>query len=170
MSKIIYGTNPVIELIKSSPEKIEEIWLFKKSLSGKKYQILEKAKKLGIPLKIFSKAFHPPGLPFGVNTQGVVAYLKEFDYADLEDIVKNWENRGEIPLVIVLDHIEDPQNLGSIIRSSAAGGVHGIVIPSRRSCEVTETVIKVSSGSAFKIPIAKVKNLKHAISFFKEIG
>ncbi|WP_038056174.1 23S rRNA (guanosine(2251)-2'-O)-methyltransferase RlmB [Thermodesulfobacterium hydrogeniphilum] len=169
MARIIYGINPVLEALKSHPELIEEIWLDKKTLLGKKYQILEKAKKLGISVKIISKSeFRPPKLGPHINTQGVVAYLTHFKYVDLEDIVRNWEKKKEIPLILILDEIEDPQNVGSIIRSADAGGVHGIVIPKIRSCEINETVIKVSSGSAFNIPIAKVTNLKHAISFFKE--
>jgi 23S rRNA (guanosine2251-2'-O)-methyltransferase len=169
MSKAIYGINAVLEALNSHPELIEEIWLNKTTLSGKKYQILEKAKKFGIPLKLISKPdFKPPKISPNTNTQGVVAYISEFIYADLEDIVKNWENKKENPLVIMLDEVEDPQNVGSIIRTADAGGVHGIVIPKLRACDINETVIKVSSGSAFNIPIAKVNNLKHAISFFKE--
>lgn len=169
MSKVIYGINSVLEALKSHPELIEEIWINKINLSGKKYQILEKAKKLGIPLKLFSKAeFRAPKVPSQANTQGVVAYLSNFPYSSLEDIVKNWEDKKEIPLVLILDELEDPQNVGSIIRSADAGGVHGIVIPKLRSCDINETVIKVSSGSAFNLPIAKVNNLKHAVSFFKE--
>jgi len=169
MSKVIYGVNAVLEALNSHPELIEEIWLNKTTLSGRKYQILEKAKKIGIPLKLISKPdFNPPKISPYINTQGVVAYISEFIYADLEDIVKNWENKKETPLVIMLDEVEDPQNVGSIIRTADAGGVHGIVIPKLRSCDINETVIKVSSGSAFNIPIAKVNNLKYAISFFKE--
>ncbi len=171
MSKIIWGINPVLEALKSSPELVEEIWIENKSLYGKKYQIVDKAKKLEIPLKLVSsEKFKPPKVPPQVNTQGVVAYLSEFVYHSLEEIVEKWEKKGEIPLVLFLDEVEDPQNLGSIIRSADAGGVHGIVIPKRRSCEITSTVIKVSSGSAFNLPIAKVTNLKHAITFFKEKG
>jgi 23S rRNA (guanosine2251-2'-O)-methyltransferase len=169
MSQIVYGINPVLEALKSHPELIEEIWIEKKTLSGKKYQILEKAQKLGIPLKMISKTnFNPPKVGSHVNTQGVVAYLSRFKYADLEEIVENWERKGEVPLVLILDEVEDPQNVGAIVRSADAAGVHGIVIPKMRSCEITETVIKVSSGSVFNLPIAKVTNLKHAISFFKE--
>ncbi|MDF2953209.1 MAG: tRNA G18 -methylase SpoU [Thermodesulfobacterium sp.] len=171
MSKIIYGINSVLEALKSHPELVEEIWLNKNTLSGRKYQIVEKAKKLGIPLKLVSKhRFNPPKISPQANTQGVVAYLSEFLYANLEDIVKNWENKKEIPLVLILDEVEDPQNVGSIIRSADAGGVHGIIIPKLRGCDINETVIKVSSGSAFNLPIVKINNIKHAISFFKEMG
>ncbi len=171
MSKVIYGVNSVLEALRSHPELVEEIWINKTTLTGKKYQIIEKAKKFGIPLKIISKSeFRPPKVSPHLNTQGVVAYLSNFLYADLEDIVKNWEEKNEVPLVLMLDELEDPQNVGSIIRSADAGGVHGIVIPKLRSCDINETVIKVSSGSAFNLPIAKVKNLKNAIAFFREKG
>jgi len=169
MSKIVYGINPVLEALKSSPHLIEQIWLHKQTLSGRKYQILEKAKKMNIPLKLISKnEFRPPKISPHINTQGVVAYIKDFPYSSLEEIVENWRKKKEIPLVVLLDEVEDPQNVGSIIRSADAGGVHGIVISKRRSCEINETVIKVSCGSAFNLPIAKVNNLKDAISFFKE--
>ncbi len=169
MSKIIYGINPVLEALKSSPHLIEQIWLQRKTLSGKKYQILEKAKKLNIPIKlIYKEEFRPPKISPHINTQGVIAYLKDFPYSTLEEIVRNWEEKKEIPLVLLLDEVEDPQNVGSIIRSADAGGVHGIVIPKRRSCEINETVIKISSGSVFNLPIVKVNNLKQAISFFKK--
>ncbi len=171
MSQVICGINPILEALKSYPELVEEIWIHKKSLSGRKYQILEKAKKLGIPVKLVSKTeFHPPKLSSKINTQGVVAYISGFKYADLEDIVENWEVKKETPLVLILDQVEDPQNVGSIVRTADAGGVHGIVIPKLRSCDINQTVIKVSSGSVFNIPIAKITNLKQAISFFKEKG
>jgi len=100
----------------------------------------------------------------------VVAYLSQFSYATLEDIEKNWKKKGEIPLVMVVDQVEDPQNLGSIVRTSDAAGVHGIVIPKHRSCEITGTVIKVSSGAVFNLPIVKVSNIKNALRFFKDKG
>ncbi|AIH03502.1 MAG: RNA methyltransferase, TrmH family, group 3 [Thermodesulfobacterium sp. 37_54] len=168
MTSFIYGINPVLEALKNNPQSIEKIWFDKNRLSGKKYQILEKAKKLGIPVKISEKL--PPKIPAHLNTQGVVAYLLTFNYADLEDIVANWEKRSEVPLVVMLDEVEDPHNVGAIIRSADASGVHGVVIPKVRACEVTETVAKVSAGAVFNLPIAKVTNLKHALQFFKEKG
>lgn len=168
MSPFIYGINPVLEALKTSPQLIEEIWIEKKALLGKKYQIVEKAKKLNIPLKITDSK--PPKVPPHVNTQGVVAYIKKFPYSTLEDIIKNWENKRDIPLVVILDELEDPHNVGAIIRTAEAAGAHGIIIPKVRSCEITETVIKASSGAAFNIPIVKVTNLKNTIEFFKEKG
>ncbi len=171
MSRVIWGINPLLEVLKNQPELIEEIVLEKKSLSGKKFQILEKAKALGIPVKIWSKgAFFPPKVPHDAHTQGVVAYLRTFEYAELEDIVALWETRGEDPLVIALDEVTDPQNVGSILRVADSAGVHGLIIPKHRACEITGTVIKVSAGSAFHLPIVRVTNLKEAISYFKERG
>lgn len=165
---VIYGINPVLEALKNSPQLIEEIWIERKTFSGKKYQIVEKAKKLNIPLKITD--VRPPKVPPHVNTQGVVAYIRDFPYAELEDVVKNWERGEEIPLVVVLDEVEDPHNVGAIIRTAEAVGAHGVIIPKVRSCEITETVVKASSGAVFNIPIVKVTNLKRAIEFLKERG
>ena len=171
MSKVIWGVNPLLEALEQAPDLIEEIILEKKTLSGKKYRILEKAKALGIPIKFWERdTFSPPKVPPKANTQGVVAYLREFNYAELEDIERNWLSRGEIALVLALDEVQDPQNVGSIIRLSDAFGVHGVIIPKHRACQVTGTVVKVSAGSAFNVPIARVKNLKEALEFFHEKG
>ena len=171
MSKVIWGINPLLAALESQPDLIEEIIIERKTLSGKKYRILEKAKAFGISVKFWEREpFSPPKVPPQVNTQGVVAYLREFDYAELEDIEALWLFRKEIPLVIALDEVQDPQNVGSILRVSDAFGVHGVIIPKHRACEITGTVIKVSAGSAFNIPIARVKNLKEALEFFQKRG
>jgi len=171
MSKVIWGVNPIFEALETNPDLIEEIIFEKKSLSGKKYRLLEKAKALGIPVKFWTKEpFSPPKVPPIANTQGVVAYLREFDYAELEDIERNYQTLGEKPLVLVLDEVMDPQNVGSILRAACAFGVHGVVIPKHRACEITGTVIKVSSGAAFKLPIVRINNLKTALTFFQERG
>ncbi|MGC8872506.1 MAG: 23S rRNA (guanosine(2251)-2'-O)-methyltransferase RlmB [Caldimicrobium sp.] len=171
MSKVIWGVNPLFEALKQAPDLIEEIIFEKKTLSGKKYRILEMAKALGIPIKFWERdTFSPPKVPTKANTQGVVAYLREFNYAELEDIERNWLSRGEIALVLALDEVQDPQNVGSLLRLSDAFGVHGVIIPKHRACQVTGTVVKVSAGSAFNVPIARVKNLKEALEFFQKRG
>lgn len=171
MSKIIWGVNPVLEALKSTPDLVEEIIIEKRQLKGKIYQILERAKKAGILVKVYTKEpFHPPKVPPHANTQGIVAYLREFPYVTLEDLVSNYQSLVETPLLLALDEVEDPQNFGSILRLADSAGVHGVIIPKHRSCQVTGTVIKVSSGSAFNVPIARVTNLKEALLFFKERG
>lgn len=169
MVEPVWGVNPVLELLKRKPEKVEEIYIDRKHLSGKVYQILERARKHNIPVKISSREnFSPPKIPPHVKTQGVVAYLREFPYASLEDIEERYIKAGEKPLIVMLDEIEDPQNVGAILRVSDAVGAHGVIIPKHRSCEITGTVIKVSAGSAFNIPIVKVTNLKEAILYFRK--
>ncbi len=169
MVEPIWGVNAVLEALKRKAEKIEEIYIDRKHLSGKVYQILERAKKFNIPVKISTKeTFSPPKIPPNVKTQGVVAYLSEFPYASLEEIEERFTKAKEKALIVMLDEIEDPQNVGAILRVSDAVGAHGIIIPKHRGCEITGTVVKVSAGSAFNIPIAKVKNLKEAINFFSK--
>ncbi|MFN3568334.1 MAG: 23S rRNA (guanosine(2251)-2'-O)-methyltransferase RlmB [Caldimicrobium sp.] len=171
MSKVIWGINPLLEVLKTQPHLIEEIIFEKKTFSGKKFQILEKAKKLNIPIKFYIKEpFCPPKVPKEANTQGVVAYLKEFHYASLEEIEERWVKKQELPLVVALDEVVDPQNVGSILRVSDALGAHGVILQKHRACEITSTVIKVSSGSAFHLPVVQVKNLKEAINFFSKKG
>jgi len=100
--------------------------------------------------------------------QGFIAESVDFKYATLEDLMAN--TKDETPFFVLLDGIEDPHNLGAIIRSCECAGVHGIVIPKNRACLVNETVIRVSTGAIANIPICMVTNLKEAIDFFKEKG
>ncbi len=169
MSKPIWGINPVLEAIKSSPEKIEEIIILKANLRGKIHRIIEQAKKYGIPTKIKSN-FQPPKVPKEAVTQGVVAYLLEYPYVDLLELKKKWEDTCEKPLVVIADGITDPQNLGSLIRSSEAAGAHGLIIPKRRSATITGAVVKASAGALLHLPVVKVSNLVQAISWLKEQG
>jgi len=169
MSKVIWGINAVLEALKTHPDLIEEIVIQKSELKGRLFQILERAKKEGISVKVYVREpFSPPKVPPQAHTQGVVAYLQEFPYASLEEIEKNYSLKGEPALLIALDEVEDPQNVGAILRVANAAGAHGLIIPKHRACEITGTVIKVSSGSAFNIPIAKVTNLKEALWYFSQ--
>ena len=100
--------------------------------------------------------------------QGYIAESVDFDYCSLEDILKRAEEKNENPFIVLLDGIEDPHNFGAIIRSCECAGVHGIVIPKNRACQVNETVIRTSTGAITNMLIAKVTNLKDAINFFKD--
>lgn len=100
--------------------------------------------------------------------QGYIAESVDFNYSSLEDILKKAEEKNENPFIVLLDGIEDPHNFGAIIRSCECAGVHGIVIPKNRACQVNETVIRTSTGAITNMLIAKVTNLKDAISFFKD--
>ncbi|WP_047834837.1 23S rRNA (guanosine(2251)-2'-O)-methyltransferase RlmB, partial [Robinsoniella sp. RHS] len=102
--------------------------------------------------------------------QGVIAYAAAYEYAEVEDILKIAEEKGEPPFLILLDNIEDPHNLGAIIRTANLAGAHGIIIPKRRAVGLTATVAKTSAGAINYTPVAKVTNLAKTIEELKEKG
>ena len=101
------------------------------------------------------------------NSQGLLAEIENFAYANLEDVLGRIQGDG---LILVLDHLEDPHNLGAIIRTALCGGVHAVVIPDDRSVRVNQTVLKVSAGSAFHLPVIKVKNIAQTLEKLKDKG
>ncbi len=169
MSEVIWGINPVLEALQARPEDIEEIWIDKDRLRGRVYRVLDLARKKGVSLRV-KKKFFPPKVPQDAVTQGVVAYLREFAYVDLQTLASRWEARGEPPLVVVADEITDPQNLGSLIRSAEAAGAHGLIIPKHRSAGVTGVVVKASAGAMLHLPVARVTNLVQALKWLKKAG
>ena len=104
------------------------------------------------------------------NNQGVIAIVPPFDYCDVEDILQDAKNKNEDPFVVILDGIEDPHNLGSIIRTAETAGVHGIIIPKRRAAQVNSTVNKVSAGAVEHMKIARVNNINETIKYLKDEG
>ena len=102
--------------------------------------------------------------------QGVAAYIEKFSYAQLDDILAVAEARGEAPFIIALDGVEDPHNLGALIRTAEAAGVHGIIIPARRSAGVTPAAVKVSAGAAAHIAVAQVPNLVQTLKILQKKG
>ena len=102
------------------------------------------------------------------NSQGVVASVTDYKYYDIEDILEDANNKHEKPFILVLDKIEDPHNLGAIIRTAECMGVHGIIIQKRNACQVTDTVEKVSAGACSYVKIARVTNITDAIRKLKE--
>ncbi len=169
MSKVIWGINPVLEALKSRPHSLEEILIAKGQIKGKLHRIVELAQKNNVPFKLQSR-FNPAKVPKGATTQGVVAYLRTFDYVELPELLKRALHKGDLPLVVVADGITDPQNLGALIRSAEAAGAHGLIIPKHRSADVTGTVIKASSGAVFHLAICRVNNIVQALEFLKKEG
>lgn len=102
------------------------------------------------------------------NHQGVIAIVPPYDYCEVEDIINEAKKKNEPPFILILDSIEDPHNLGAIIRTAETAGVHGIIIPKRRACGVNSTVYKVASGAVEHIKIARVNNLNDEIKYLKE--
>lgn len=177
MSDIIFGRNPVMEAIKSKRE-IEKILVQQGSEgSVKKIEALARQRKINLqyvarPALDRAVRGSQAGSQQGgkANHQGVVAYVSAFTYTQLEEILEKAVFKGEKPFIIILDGIEDPHNLGAIIRSAEGAGAHGLVIPERRSASVTETVAKVSAGALEHIDIAKVQNLADTVDKLKRLG
>ncbi|MBR3381679.1 MAG: 23S rRNA (guanosine(2251)-2'-O)-methyltransferase RlmB [Clostridia bacterium] len=174
LPNIIMGRNPVKEAIKSG-RSIDRI-LVTSEHDGSLNEILDLAFEAKLVVRNVERAkLDEICMPFGHNGrtgnhQGIIAYVPEAQYCELSDILDYAKEKGEPPFVVLLDGIEDPHNLGSIIRSAECAGAHGIVIPKRRSASVTATVVKTSAGATEHMRIAKVVNLPVAIERLKEAG
>lgn len=167
MSEIIIGRNAVLEALKNNRE-IEKITLAK-GAEGSVKQIAAKAKDKHIPLYYSDKNRMDKAASGGAH-QGVIAVVSDYRYCTVDDILKRAESRGEDPFIMILDGLEDPHNLGAIMRSAECAGVHGIIIPKRRSVSVTETVAKTSAGAVEYMLCARVTNIAGEIEKLKKRG
>ncbi|EMT45625.1 23S rRNA (guanosine(2251)-2'-O)-methyltransferase RlmB [Anoxybacillus flavithermus] len=164
---LIIGKNPVFEALKSGRE-INKIWVAEGSQRGQMQPIIQLAKDMGITVQYVPKK-KMDQLSAG-NHQGVIAQVAAYRYYDIDDLFKKAEERGEAPFFIILDELEDPHNLGSIMRTADAVGAHGIIIPKRRAVGLTATVAKASTGAIEYIPVARVTNLARTVDELKERG
>ncbi len=164
----ISGRNPVLEILKSDKE-IEKIYILKGDLKGSIKKILGMARDKRIVIQQVDRN-KLESLSGGESHQGVVAVVSEYEYSQIEDMLELARTRGEEPFLVILDEIEDPYNLGSIIRSSECAGVHGIIIPKRRSASVNSTVYKSSAGAVEHMLVSKVTNISNTIEDLKKKG
>ncbi|MEC0243912.1 23S rRNA (guanosine(2251)-2'-O)-methyltransferase RlmB [Paenibacillus dokdonensis] len=166
--EIIGGKHSVIEALKSG-RTINKIWIAENAQKHLTQPIIIEAKKLGIVIQQADKRKLDQMAP-DMQHQGVVAQVAPYAYAEVEDILQVAEDKGEPPFILLLDEIEDPHNLGSILRTADCTGVHGVIVPKRRSAQVTATVSKTSAGAAEYVPVARVTNLGQTIDSLKEKG
>ena len=164
----VEGRNSVIELLQSERD-INKIFIAKGEKHGSINKIIALAKERKIIITEVEKS-KINQMSQTDNNQGVIAIVPPFDYSDVDDILEEAKNRGEDPFVLILDGIEDPHNLGSIIRTAETAGVHGIIIPKRRAAGVNSTVNKVSAGAVEHMKIARVNNITETIKDLKEAG
>ena len=165
-ANIIIGRNPVTEALKAGREVDK---LLVTSREGSMIKILALAKEQGIPVMYVEKAALDR-IAQGKAHQGVCAYVSPYDYSTVDDILANASEKGEDPFIVILDGLEDPHNLGAIMRTAECAGAHGIIIPKRHSCGLTETVAKASAGAIEYMPVAKVTNIAQTIDELKERG
>ena len=164
----IEGRNSVIELLESGRD-INKIFVQDGEKHGSINKIIAMASQRKILINTISKE-KMKQMAQTENYQGVIAIVPPFDYVDIEDILSEAKARQEDPFIVLLDGIEDPHNLGSIIRTAETAGVHGIVIPKRRAASVNATVNKVSAGAVEHMKIARVNNMVETMKYLKEQG
>lgn len=168
-SLIIEGRNAVNEALVAG-RSFDKLFI-QESISneGPVKAIIAKARKRGIVV-VFETKENMDKRSQGHHHQGIIGYVAAYDYVSVEAILESAREKGESPFILILDGIEDPHNLGAIIRSANISGVHGIIIPKRRACGLTETVVKVSAGAIEYTPVAKVTNISQTIEQLKKEG
>ncbi len=170
---IIYGKIAVLEALKS--EKTFNRLLIDKNLKDKTTQeLIDLARQQNVKIDFLPREALEKKVKSQaegkINHQGIVAEVTEFEYSSIQDIIELARQKNEAPFVVILDGVEDPHNLGAIIRTAECAGAHGVIIPERRACSVNETVLKTSAGAASNVLIARVNNLSNAIEELKGNG
>jgi 23S rRNA (guanosine2251-2'-O)-methyltransferase len=165
---IIFGRNSVAEAIKAG-RPIDSVMVARGERSGSIPKILADAKDAGLPIKEVDRKKLDFMCGHG-NHQGIIAVGAVKAYSTVEDIFATAEERGEQPFIIVCDEIEDPHNLGAIIRTAEAAGAHGVIVPKRRSASLSFTVAKTSAGAVEFMHVARVTNIPQTLDELKEKG
>jgi len=161
----IYGINAVAEALKARGRGFSWVGVAKERSDIRLKRVIDDCRKVGIPVKFLPRTELDEMAGTGAH-QGVVAVTSSKQYSDLDDVVG--AKRGEKALIVVLDGVEDPHNLGAILRTADAAGADGVVIPERRAAGVTGTVTKVSAGASEHLPIARVTNIARSLEDLKD--
>ncbi|TCZ67520.1 23S rRNA (guanosine(2251)-2'-O)-methyltransferase RlmB [Paenibacillus albiflavus] len=166
--EFIGGKHSILEAMKAG-RTINKIWIAENGQKALTQPIIAEAKQHGIIVQFADKR-KLDTMAEGLQHQGVVAQVAAYDYVEIDDILEAARVRGEDPFILILDEIEDPHNLGSILRTADCTGVHGVIIPKRRSVGLTATVSKISAGAVEYVPVARVTNIAQTIDKLKERG
>lgn len=165
----IFGVNPVTEALKSG-RPVQRLLIAEQRQADRDVQaILRLARERGVEVRITTRDALNREAPNALH-QGVIAATAATEYATLDDILLAPAKRGEAPLFIIVDGVEDPRNLGAILRTAEAAGVHGVIIPERRAVGLTETVAKTAAGALEYMPVTKVVNIVNTIEELKKTG
>lgn len=165
-TEFVYGHHASVESLKSTQE-INKVWLQTGLQDKIRNEITQLAKKKKLVIQQAPKS-KLDELTDGGNHQGVVLSVAAFEYASIDNLFEQADKKGEAPFFVILDGIEDPHNLGSILRTADAAGVHGIIIPKRRAVQLTATVAKTSTGAIEHVPVARVTNLVNIVEELKK--
>lgn len=164
----VFGRHAVVEALQT-PDRVNRVFIQEGTSGRDAAKVIELAREKGIQVQTVPKTKIEALVGDAVH-QGLVASIAAYEYADFEDIFKKAEEKGEDPFIVILDGVEDPHNLGSILRTADATGVHGIIIPKRRSASLTATVAKASTGAIEHVPVVRVTNLTQTIEQLKARG
>ena len=165
---VIEGRNAVIEAFRAG-KTVDKLFVLEHCKEGSMNTVLREAKKHDTIINYVKKERLDQMSETGKH-KGVIAYIAAFEYATVDDILKKAEDKGEPPFVVILDDIEDPHNLGAIIRTANLAGAHGVIIPKHRAAGLTATAVKASAGAVSYTPVAKVTNISKTIEELKDKG
>lgn len=166
VENIVFGRNPVSEALKGD-RTVEKIYVLKGGREGSIIKICGIAKDKHVPIIEVDRR-KLESITDGGNHQGIAAIVNDFEYSSVGEILSSAEEKGEKPFVVILDGVCDPHNLGAIIRTANACGVHGIILPKRNSCALTSTVFKTAAGACEYMKIARVPNIAGAVKELKK--
>ncbi len=165
---IIEGRNAIIEAFRAG-RSVDKLFIQEHTKEGSMNTLIREAKKTKTLIKYVPKERLDQISEAG-HHQGAVAFVAAYNYAEIDDLFAKAEEKGESPFFIILDEIEDPHNLGAIIRTANLAGAHGVIVPKNRACGLTATVVKASAGAINYTPIVKVTNIAQTIESLKERG
>lgn len=171
MSDLIYGRHAVLEALRAGRRHLFRLWIEGNESSkptGIVEEILAEANRRTLPVRFLQGGIFEKLSRDNVNTQGVALETGDYPYVDVETCVRQAKIRNEPPFLLLLDHLQDPQNLGTLVRTAEAMGVHGILISDRRAARVTPAVSNASSGAVEYMLVAQVTNLNRTIDDLKE--
>lgn len=170
MSELVYGRHAVLETLLAARRRIYRLWLEGESQTptGIVAQIVDAANAAGVPTRAIKGGLFEKLAQQNANAQGVALEVGDYPYVEVDEILARAKKQDEPPLLLILDHLQDPQNLGTLIRTAEAMGVHGIILPDRRAAGVTPAVCNSSSGAVERMLVAQVTNLNRTIEDLKE--
>jgi 23S rRNA (guanosine2251-2'-O)-methyltransferase len=170
MTELIYGRNAVREALRAQRRVAQRLLVANGAqITGTLADAVAHANEQNIPVEMVDKRILESRL-HGLNHQGVILECSEYPYSDLDDMLAVAKARNEMPFILLLDHLQDPQNLGTLLRTAEIVGIHGVIIPGRRAAEITPSVVNASSGAVEHLHIAVVTNLAQSIEKLQKHG
>lgn len=165
----LFGRNPVLELLRSGSRRVEEIAILSEGRGPALLELLSLAKRQGVKISYRTRD-QLTAMAGDVHHQGVVARVAGASYASLDDLLGIPAGRGEAPFFLALDQVQDPRNLGAVLRTAEAAGVHGVVVPKHHAAGLTGAAARSAMGAAELVPVARETNLVHALETLKKEG